>query len=291
MSVSSVDLEMQSPTHSFPTPTSSDEEEGRQCWRDVEAETGFSSYSAFLEALPETGPRFSDLRAHLKYPAPRYLSGHYGEVHVHDILENGGVSFSMKVQIAGEFTPMDRDLNSDNNRKSCTQLLRSLRSPLGKTPARIVVWSSDPVSEGLHPGLVDAIGLGLKIQPAMFATLLAIVKERGAPHLSRRTASDYVVIGNSVATVARNYRSNERVPPVLLVARVHERGISFERASRKLQVYYDDIVEEALKSEIYGSVSLCYPAGDMRPLKDLAPKLYGYLNRLSNHVYLNLLSK
>ena len=61
MSVSSVDFEMQSSTHPPPTATGSEDEENQQCWRDVEAETGHSSYKSFLEALPETGPQYKSL--------------------------------------------------------------------------------------------------------------------------------------------------------------------------------------------------------------------------------------
>ena len=289
MSVSSVKLEMQSPTHPLPTATSSDEEEDQRCWRDVEAETGFSSYASFLEALPITRPQFIDhLLANMSKDGFDCI---FGEIQVLNILEDGGVSISMKVQGLYDDTVIPdsgRNLILDNDRKNCTQLLRLLRSPPENTLARIVVWSV-PLDFSLHAGIVDAIGLGLKIKPAIFATLSSIVRQWNYPSSSRYTGSDYVVIGNSVATVVRNYRSNENFPPVLFVAKVRE--IDFAGFSRVRKGDCNNMVKEALTSEIHGSISLCYPASDIRSLKDLAPESSGYLDRLSNYVYLNILSK
>lgn len=45
----------------FPANAGSDEDQDPQCWKDVKAETGFSSYQSFLKALNETGPHFSGL--------------------------------------------------------------------------------------------------------------------------------------------------------------------------------------------------------------------------------------
>lgn len=52
---------MQPPT--LPSSSRSNEDQRPQCWKDVEAETGFSTYRSFLEASKETGPRFRDLLA------------------------------------------------------------------------------------------------------------------------------------------------------------------------------------------------------------------------------------
>ena len=282
---------MQSPTRPLPTATGSDEEDDRQCWRDVEAETSFSSYTSFLEAFPKTGPQFiNHLLANMSKDGFDYI---FGEVHVLNILEDGGVSISMKVQGLYDDTVIPdsgRNLILDNDRKNCTQLLRNLRSPLENTLARTVVWSV-PRGFSLHAGIVDAIGLGLKIQPAIFATLLSIVRQWNYPNSSRRTGSEYVVIGNSVATVVRNYRSNKNFPPVLFVAKVYDREIDLASFSRARIGDYNNMVKEALTSEVYGSISLCYPASDMRSLKHPASESFGYLDRLSNYVYLNILSK
>ena len=285
MSVPSVDLEMQPPSHPRPTATGSDEEEGQQCWRDVEAETGFRSYESFLEALPETGPHYKGLLSSI-VPNPLV-----GEVNVLDILDDGRVSISMNLQGRSERTGtgVERETDLQTEFKHCAQLLRNLRSPPENTPARIVVWSI-PRGLSFHAGLVDAIGLGLQIQPAVFSTLLSN-GQLYPPGLVRRLGLDYVIIGNSVATVARKYRLNKRVPPVLLVARVETRVNHFGGTFARLEEDYDDMVKEALTREKYGSISPYHPASDMHSLKNLAPKCFHYLDCLSNHVYLKLLSK
>ena len=248
MSVSSVDLEMQSPAHPLPTAAGSDDEEDLQCWRDVKAETGFSSYKSFLGPLPETGPQIEALLANIRKDASCIK---FGEVHVLDILENGDLSISMRLEGRSESTEVshreERDSNVANELKDCTQLLRNLRSPRENSRARVIVWSIPQVSS-LHSGPVAAIGLGLKIQPAIFATLLLIVQNPS--RVISRMESDSVIIGNSIATVARNYVPNEGAPPVLFVAKVHHRETTLSGLSQA----------------------------------DLAPNSYGYLSLLSRYV-------
>ena len=297
MNDSSIDLEMQSSTHPPPTATGSDEEEDQQCWRDVEAETGHSSYKSFLETLPVTGPQYRDLLGMIGMDV---YGDQFGEVHVFNILEDGGMSIGMKVQgLNADRVIPTSDGNSVSDKHKCTQLLRNLRSPPENTPSRIVVWS---LPRGLHSGLVDAIGLGLKIQPAVFATLVSKFYQGHSGYIKssrRRLGPDYIIIGNSIATVARNYIPNKRVPPVLFVVKLHHIEIDLPRLPSDFDEDYDDIIKEVLTSEIYGSITLCHAAhraSNMRPLEDLAANSSGYLGRghldgLSNHVYLNLLSK
>ena len=282
MSDSSVDLEIQAPAHPHPAATGSDDEEDQRCWRDVEAETGHSSYKSFLEALPETGPQYERLRQGIdKY-------GSFGEVHVLEIGKDGAVSISMKLQglkVVRVTITDDGSSVLETHRKKSTQLLRNLRSPPENTSARIVVCSTgDPY---LHSCLVDAIGLGLKIQPVVFASLLSKSQYGFKDSLGRPMGPDYVVIGNGVAAVARNYVNNKTVPPVLFVAIIHQD----QGQIRHFDVDCNDVVKEALTSEIRGSMSLCSPASEVRSLQDLAPESSGYLGRLNNHVYLKFLSK
>ena len=284
MSVPSIDLEMQSPTHPPPNATSSDEEEGQKCWRDVEAETDFRSYRSFLEALPDTGPRYRNLLEDIHSDAL------FGEVHVLEILKDGGVSISMTLQGWSEHSGVERGSHLENKSKYCTHLLQTLRSPPKISLARIIVWLIPP-SFNLHRGLVDAIGLGLKIQPAIFATLLSMVQLSLSYGSCRRLGPDYVVIGNSIATVAQDYIPNKRVPPVLFVAKADDGMTGSSSPSTALKKDYDDMVIESLTAELHGSIPPCRPAKDMRSLKDLAPNSSGYLDRLSNHVLLSILSK
>ena len=292
MNDSSVDLEMQPPTHPLPKATGSEEEESQQCWKDVKAETGYSSYKSFLEALPDSGPQFKALREEIEIDEYRDT---FGKVHVYNILRDGGVSISINLRGCGEDTGIpyrnrNRTIILDNDLESCAQLVRNLRSPPDNTQARIIVWLI-PRSFNLHPGLVDAIGLGLKIQPAIFDILLSMVVEGTSKFSCRRLGPDYVIIGNSIATVVRNYIPNGRVPPALFVAKVHDGMTDSSSLSPAPYKFYDDMVIEALTTEIYGSILPCRAANEMRSLEDLAPDSSGYLDRLSNHVYLNILRK
>ena len=215
----------------------------------------------------------------------------FGEVHVLEIGKDGGVSISMKLQGRSEDTGiLRREEGDSDSRKDCTRLLRDLRSPPDNSTARIVVWSI-PRADSLRSGLVAAFGFGLKIQPAIFATMLSIVQEDSSNSMCRRLEPDYVMIGNSIATVARNYVPNKRVPPVLFVAKVHHKTTDFLRRSPVLANDYMDMVRDALMSEIYGRISFYRPASDMRSLRALAPQSSEHLDRLSDHVYLNVLSK
>ena len=57
------------------------------------------------------------------------------------------------------------------DRKSITPLLQSLRTPPENVSARIVLWSMR-WNTPLHPGVIDALGLGLNIHPSFFDALL-----------------------------------------------------------------------------------------------------------------------
>ena len=49
----------------LPSNTESDEDQSLKCWEEVKAETGFSSYNSFLEALGRKGLGFGNLLEHL----------------------------------------------------------------------------------------------------------------------------------------------------------------------------------------------------------------------------------
>lgn len=72
--------EMQPSTLPFDART--DEDQRPQCWKDVEAETGYSSYLSFLKALPETGPQFKFLQDNMQ---PSWQRHGFGEIFVLDI--------------------------------------------------------------------------------------------------------------------------------------------------------------------------------------------------------------
>ena len=122
----------------LPANTGSDEDQDPQCWKDVKAETGFSSYQSFLEALNKTGPHFSDLLEDLRDDGVFGRFGHqpyFGEIFVLDILKDGSTSISLE---ARKSAALATQFHSD--REASTRLLQDLRSPPENVPARILLW-------------------------------------------------------------------------------------------------------------------------------------------------------
>ena len=242
---------------------------------ELEAQTGFPFYKSFLEALKETGWQSEELMRGLDAfrTKDRFAFGcpDLGEVVVLDILNDGSISVSWKVQRSGDL---------DSNGKLRTKLLQNLKSPPENIAARIVLWSisweCDP-----YPGMIDVLGLGLKIDPSFFEILLSIT--RPSYNSLRPKGPNHVKIGNSVATVARNYQSRGDGPPVLFVAGNFDDRIGI--APDKWEQRYRDMVEEDLKGEIGGSVSFSRLAIETRSPDDLASiSSNQYLNLLSHHI-------
>lgn len=262
---------------------------------ELQAQTGFSSYKSFLEALEETGPHFKELLRGLDEDRnkDRFAFGRpdLGEVVVLDILNDGSISVSWKVQRSGDpvtittgrhMWPSYSDRLAtyfDIDHKLRTGLFHNLQSPPKNIPARIVLWSI-PWECDPYPGIIDALGLGLKIDPSFFEALLSIT--RPSYNSLRPKGSNHVKIGNSVATVARNYQSQGDGPPVLFVAGNFDDRIGI--APDKWEQRYRDMVDEDLKREIGGSVSFSRLAIETRSSVDLASMSSNqYLNLLSNH--------
>lgn len=244
----------------LPFDARTDEDQRPQCWKDVEAETGYSSYLSFLKALPETGPQFKFLQDNMQ---PSWQRHGFGEIFVLDIQKDGSTSISLTVQSDSDVYPrLSQHFEvSTLEEEPITQLLHNLRSPPENVPSRIVLWS---VPSTYHPytGIMDALGLGLKINPPFFETLFSIWYRRSSSF--RPNESDHVKIGDSVATVARNYRSAGDAPPVLLVASLSDLTEHFGNAGREREKSYYGMVDEVLKGEISGRVSLHRSAIDRR---------------------------
>ena len=250
----------------LPPSTGSDEE---QCWKDVKAETGFSSYKSFLKSFPRWGPRFDwllrrmDLRFGMPYSVPS--NRNLGAVFVVDIFRDGSTSISLNMQINDvSSTEPFRNIQPSqvySERKSSTQLLQNLRSPPENVPVRIVLWSIT-WEESLFPWIIDAIGLGLKIHPSFFEALPLndIVKDK----LLRPNGSDHISVGDYLATVAQNYRLGGRDPPVLVVIEVHDPIDPFFET--EVQPHFHEMFNEFVEERIGGSVKL-----DRAPSEQCSP--------------------
>lgn len=256
----------------LPFDTTSDQDQSLKCWEEVKAETGFSTYKSFLEALKKKGLQYGDLLGELQRYGGRddwyYSHEASGTIFVVDILSDGSTSISLERQLnnAGTKGPSFERVMVQTNRKSVTSLLQNLRSPPENVPARIVIWSM-PWNAPLCPEAIDALGLGLNIHPSFFEALLSITKPSYESLPSFKTGlmepsgSGHIRIGDNVATVARNYRPGRRAPSVLIFAGSHDlRYASWGNPDGKEARHHFTVKnflrEEVLKMEISGSASL-----------------------------------
>ena len=257
----------------LPPNTTSNEDQSLKCWEEVKAETGFSTYKSFLEALEKKGLLHLGLLRKLHGDGGRndrsYSHKVSGTIFVVDILSDGSTSISLERQLTNtEYTkgPSFEGVMVQTDRKSITSLLQNLRSPPENVPARIVIWSM-PWNAPLCPEAIDALGLGLKIHPSFFEALLSITKPSYEslpsfkPGLMEPSGSGHIRIGDNVATVARNYRPGRRAPSVLIIAGNHDLHYASWRIPAWKEARYHFTVqnflrEEVLKLEVGGSASL-----------------------------------
>ncbi len=118
--------------------------------------------------------------------------------------------------------------SNSNPKPTAKELLQNLRLPSQTTCLRVVLWWLDG-SPTVPEELLDVCGLGLKIGPRFFEALIERANKRS--HQSNRQLAvsrpfqpndpfqpTYTVIGNQIATVARNYIMDQADnPPVLLI--------------------------------------------------------------------------
>ena len=279
-------IEMQQST----PPVDSGSDEG-QCWRDVKAETGFSSYIEFLEALLEKEPRFDALLKDLR--EWRRYGSDFSEVVILDILQDGSTSISLKTQDDNDSSAQPWDYR----RELSTQVLQNLRSPPENVPARIVFWSLLRSSLMMNLNMIDALGLGLDVHPSFFENLLRFWSLDPSTMRRRPNRLDNIIIGDCIATVARNYRPGGRAPPILLIvgapdlkhsiwqashARFWSRSEDFDKAFDEA---YSEAVVEVLNEDFGDRVSPHHWKIKSRPADTLAsiPVRY-YLRVHGSHI-------
>lgn len=286
--------EMQASTG--PPNTSTDDDQDEQVWNDVKAETGYSSYKSYVEILARSGQGLGKLLDHLKFSGPWDCEG---EIFVLDIQKDGSTvtSFSAKYS-DGEPPRTSRVSQLENAIKISNRLLQTLRSPPEDIPARIVLWS---ITRGSCPDgcTITALGLGLDIDPSFFEILIQmnpILKKRNwrwssdqaeqAVRTNEVMRSNQVMIGDSIATIAQEYRRERHAPPVLVIAGSFDLDLGFWIDDNALDQPYHRIIDEIVHWEVSGGTSIFRSAIDRVPLNDPAsvPSNY-YLKLLSKYVY------
>ena len=127
------------------------------------------------------------------------------------------------------FSVQDFYSESDTSPKpTAKELLQTLRQPSQTTCLRVVLWWLDG-TRTVPAELLDVCGLGLKIGPRFFEALIERADKRSNASDRQLTVvrpfqpndpfqPTYTVIGNQIATVARNYIMDQAgTPPVLLI--------------------------------------------------------------------------
>ena len=272
--------EMQAST-SLPA-TSTDEDQDEQVWRDVKAETGYSSYESYVKTLAKSEYRFGHLLIHLDHLNYPHIMERSGEIFILNIQKDGS---TVTIFHAGDLKPMPprpyQSSQLESGRKISTQLLQNLRSPPEDIPARIVLWSI-PRWASPHASIIEALGLGLDIDPLFFESLSQFRSIEGRLLCTRHQ----IIIGDSIATVAQGYGRERHAPPILIIAGYFDQHFGSLKNDENLDQSYYPIVETLMNQEIRGATSLFRSAINRLPPYDLtSTTTYYYLKLLSKYVY------
>ena len=265
-------------TSTGPPENTNEEDQDDQVWEDVKAETGFSSYKEYVKTLWNSKRRFGRLLQYMNNPN---WWNRGGEIFLLDIQKDGSTVTSFNAAYPDEAPQPSYGFRSETDRKISTRLLQNLRSPPEDIPARIVLYSI-PRQSQIHAGIFDALGLGLDIDPSFFD----ILHQMTLWGTLLCTRPHQMIIGGSVATVARDYRRQQHAPAVLVIAGCFDLHFGFSRSNEKLNKPYYRILEEVVKQEMSVDTSLFRSTVDRVLPNNLAsvPSNY-YLKLLSKNVY------
>lgn len=174
-------------------------------WEDLKTETGYASYAAYLEAYEERHP---DLKW-LKKQVQGYNWTGSRKWYPTCVIFNLSDGIQSRTRMS---------LHCSNS--SASVILSALRQPPDTAAARIVLCEASQ----LDGEMVNALGLGLRIQPGFFQAYFSRYESLQPPEDpvaqvdNRRLAPEHVIIGQYVVTIARHYLpANADATPVILI--------------------------------------------------------------------------
>ena len=181
------------------------------CWDSIKFETGFASYAEFLDNYNAWFGQCEQVASVLRLERDSSTT---------DICAIVNLSESNIARIEIETVEMVQ-LNQPG-RIDTVRVLESLRHPPESARFRVVLWWTG-TSFGLSRDFLDVCGLGLRLDPRFFEALQDLKGPRSEKYdkvkATRALHSKFTVLGNQVATVARNYMpESANAPPVLVVA-------------------------------------------------------------------------
>ena len=184
-------------------------QESNRLWKDLETETGFRSYDECLETHEE------------EHRYLRYLRVAFREM----TLYTDPYAYSCAIVDVQDSDSTCCKLTLRCYSTSGAKILSALRRPPHGATFGIVLWDSTSLDEEM----LNALGLGLKIQPHFFEAFLARHPKTPAVTegvTSWKIADDVVVVGQYVMTLVRNYLpANPDAPPIILIAGLDQRHL------------------------------------------------------------------
>lgn len=192
-------------------------EERIRLWAELEAERGYSRYVDYLEAYEERYTYLSSLRRVLGQGFPSmFFTKPCSECAIYDINHTnyGSPVISLRAGIS-----------------SASKILSTIRQPLSAGIVRIALWEVGETGR-IDSAMLDAVGLGLGIQPSFFQALLALstFAEFTQTVMDSSLVSELFIMDQYVVTIARNYLPvNPNAPPVILIARLGSGELTFNQ--------------------------------------------------------------
>ncbi len=204
-----------------------------QVWKDIEAETGFASYTDYLEFYQNIRPDFVDRMADFKaLPKAKKKAASQPSIVIYDlsIQQNSTTTLSLRCHC--------------HSGTELLQALREVHEPTGTNGVRLVLWfyPARPLSQEM----IETLVLGLKLDVKFLDDLPDVVRgendystfltqRRPTPVENYRTHHIRSVSGESIiATVLKSFMSDvvDEVPVVLVMGtpKYHHSKSLLERA-------------------------------------------------------------
>lgn len=179
-------------------------EDGKQLWKDIQAQTGFSSYKDYVRAHIDRGGAREDLDVLWQLIAFQndYEPGEWCTIV--DVTSHEDSPPELFIRYYGT---------------EPYRLLAALRQPRKHVCVQVIVW---PVKTRVSARLTDILGLGLRMDPQFFLAVLCqwgeLVRFGNAVD-TRPLRPSHVVIDHVAATFVRHYPIDEPIaPPIILIA-------------------------------------------------------------------------
>ena len=178
----------------------------------LKAESGFTCYTDYLEAYKDRLPCHSWL-ANVLYRSKRFR-----------ITNKGLTSCDILDLVKNDHSQMSTPIRYRTSRGD--KLLGAPRQAPEVACVQIVLWRV-PKSAPIDVDLVDALGLGLKLDPQFFEALTVVhqLRRDGYEGEIRPFEPNHVVLGEMIATITNCYVSERSdTIPVILIADSHIRA-------------------------------------------------------------------